>query len=211
MEVVACRTSKINTVFTAAVAVLVPNIFMANTSVKKQMQAQQCGSLGVQGFKINTIFTAAIRGGQTFPKSTEIRNSVAFRAFFSVFFHPCFSVVAESVSEQLLPRTGGLGGQFWLSKESVSTSATDCRIPAPICTKYGLQKSVHVELMDCTLYIKSLANTYIRFKRFLMGRLWPPKQAVVRKRNKTGGCLGWGRAEGGATAWRDVPVRPQRI
>ena len=119
------------------------------------------------------------RGGQTFPKSTEIRNSLAFRAFFSVFFRPCFSVVAESVSEQLLPRTGGLGGQFWLSKESVSTSATDCRIPAPICTKYGLQKSVHVELMDCTLYIKSLVNTYIRFKRFLMGRLWPPKQAVV--------------------------------
>ena len=80
------------------------------------------------------------RGGQTFPKSTEIRNSVAFRAVFSVFFRPCFSVVAESVSEQLLPRTGGLGGQFWLSKESVSTSATDCRIPTPICTKYGLQK-----------------------------------------------------------------------
>ena len=151
------------------------------------------------------------RGGQTFPKSMEIRNSVAFCAFFSVFFRPCFSVVAESVSEQLLPRTSGLGGQFWLSKESVSTSATDCRIPTPICTKYGLQKSVHVELMDCTLYIKSLANTYIRFKRFLMGRLWPPKQAVVRKRNKTGGCLGWGRAEGGASAWRDVPVRPQRI
>ena len=58
----------------------------------------------------------------------------------SVFFRPCFSVVAESVSEQLLQRTGGLGGQFWLSKESVSTSATDCRIPTPICTKYGLQK-----------------------------------------------------------------------
>ena len=38
-------------------------------------------------------------GGQTFPKSTEIRNSVAFLAFFSVFFHPCFSLVAESVSE----------------------------------------------------------------------------------------------------------------
>ena len=82
----------------------------------------------------------ATSGGQTFPKSTEIRNSVAFRAVFSVFFRPCFSVVAESVSEQLLQRTGGLGGQFWLSKESVSTSATDCRIPTPICTKYGLQK-----------------------------------------------------------------------
>ena len=39
------------------------------------------------------------RGGQTSPKSTEIRNSVAFRAVFSVFFRPCFSVVAESVSE----------------------------------------------------------------------------------------------------------------
>ena len=80
------------------------------------------------------------RGGQTFPKSMEIRNSVAFRAVFSFFFCLCFSVVAESVSEQLLQRTGGLGGQFWLSKESVSTSATDCRIPTPICTKYGLQK-----------------------------------------------------------------------
>ena len=93
MEVVACRTSKINTVFTAAVAVLVPeyiygqylceqanvgttmwkfwrarlqkqilyllllwlflfpNIFMANTSVNKQMQAQQCGSCGMQDLK----------------------------------------------------------------------------------------------------------------------------------------------------------------
>ena len=80
------------------------------------------------------------RGGQTFPKSMEIRNPVAFRAVFFVFFRPCFSVVAESVSEQLLQRTGGLGGQFWLSKESVSTSATDCRIPTPICTKYGFQK-----------------------------------------------------------------------
>ena len=65
------------------------------------------------------------RGGQAFPKSTEIRNSVAFRAVFSVFFRPKFFVVAESVSEQLLQRTGRLGGQFWLSKESVSTSATD--------------------------------------------------------------------------------------
>ena len=102
-----------------------------------------------------------IRGGQTFPKSTEIRNSVAFGAVFSVFFRPCFSVVAESVSEQLLPRTGGLGGQFWLSKESVSTSATDCRIPAPICTKYGLQKSVHTELMDCTTNIKFINNTHM--------------------------------------------------
>ena len=80
------------------------------------------------------------RGGQTFPKSTEIRNSVAFCAVFSVFFRPNFSVVAESVSEQLLQRIGGLGGQFWLSKESVSTSGTDCRIPTPIYTKYGLQK-----------------------------------------------------------------------
>ena len=32
------------------------------------------------------------RGGQTFPKSTEIRNSIAFRAVFSVFFRPKFSV-----------------------------------------------------------------------------------------------------------------------
>ena len=33
---------------------------MAKTSVKKQMQAQQCGNCGVQDFKINTIFTAAV-------------------------------------------------------------------------------------------------------------------------------------------------------
>ena len=76
-----------------------------------------------------TVFASEMvvpsRGAQTFPKSTEIRNSVAFRAIFSVFFRPNFSVVAESVSEQLLQHTGGLGGQFWLSKESVSTSATD--------------------------------------------------------------------------------------
>ena len=44
----------------------------------------------------------AARGGQTFPKSTEITNFVAFRAVFSFFFPPNFSVVAESVSEQLL-------------------------------------------------------------------------------------------------------------
>ena len=52
------------------------------------------------------------RGGQTFPKSMEIRNSIAFRAYFSVFFRPCFSLVAKSVSEQLLQCTSGLGGQF---------------------------------------------------------------------------------------------------
>ena len=51
---------------------------------------------------MNAIYAAGSRGGQTFPKSTEIRNSVAFHAVFSVFFRPCFSVVAESVSEQLL-------------------------------------------------------------------------------------------------------------
>ena len=77
----------------------------------------------------------------------EIRNFVTFRAVFSVFFRPFFSVVAESVSEQLLQRTNGLRGQFWLSKESVSTSAMDCRIPTPICTKYGLQK-VHTCKID---------------------------------------------------------------
>ena len=88
----------------------------------------------------DAITTLYARGGQTFPKSTEFRNSEVFRAVFSVFFRPNFFVVAESVSEQLLQRTGGLGGQFWLSKESVSTLATDCRIPTPICTKYGLQK-----------------------------------------------------------------------
>ena len=56
--------------------------------------------------------SAPYRGGQTFPKSTELRNSEFFRVVFSVFFRPNFSVVAESVSEQLLQRTGGLGGQF---------------------------------------------------------------------------------------------------
>ena len=81
-----------------------------------------------------------IRGGQNFPKSMEIRNSIAFLAFFFVFFRLCFSVVAESVSEQLLQLTSVLGGQFWVSKESVSSSAMDCRIPTPICTKYRLQK-----------------------------------------------------------------------
>ena len=106
-----------------------------------------------------------IRGGQTFPKSTEIRNSVAFCAFFSGFFHPFLSMVADSVSEQLLQRTDGLGGQFWLSKESVSTSAMDCRISAPICTKYGLQKSILVSLMDCISYVKYLANTYIQSRK----------------------------------------------
>ena len=106
-----------------------------------------------------------IRGGQTFPKSTEIRNSVAFRAFFSGFFRLFLSVVAESVSEQLLQRIDGLGGQFSLSKESVSTSAMDCRIAALICTKYGLQKSVLVSLMDCISYVKYLANTYIQSRK----------------------------------------------
>ena len=105
------------------------------------------------------------RDGQTFPKSTEIRNSVAFPCGFFRFFRPCFSVVAESVSEQLLQRIGGLGGQFWLSKESVSTSATDCQISAPICTKYGLQKSVLVSLMDCISYVKYLANKYIQSRK----------------------------------------------
>ena len=81
-----------------------------------------------------------IRGGQTFPKSTEITNSVAFCPFFAVRFRALQSVVAESVSEQLLQRTDGLGSQFWLSKESVSTSAMGYGIPTPICTKYGLQK-----------------------------------------------------------------------
>ena len=42
------------------------------------------------------------RGGQTFPKSTEFRNFVAFCPFFVVRFHAFQSVLAESVSEQLL-------------------------------------------------------------------------------------------------------------
>ena len=93
----------------------------------------------VQNEMLDLLCAMQTRVGQTFPKSTEFRSSIAFPAFFSVFFRPFFSVVAESVSEQLLQRTDGQGGQFWLSMESVSTSATDCRIPTPICSKYGLQ------------------------------------------------------------------------
>ena len=148
-------------------------------------------------------------GGQTFPKSTEIRNSVAFRAFFSVFFRPFQSVAADSVSEQLLQlpwRTNVLGGQFWLSKESVSTSATDCRIPAPICTKYGLQKSVHAKLMDCTLYIKSFANTYIGFRKALMGRLWLPKHVVVLFGETNALGQFWLRSSG----WNPIGPVPER-
>ena len=53
------------------------------------------GSL--QNFAINK-YDCGNRGGQTFPKSTEFRNSVAFRPFFGSPFS-CFSVgVAESVS-----------------------------------------------------------------------------------------------------------------
>ncbi|MCG8453452.1 MAG: hypothetical protein MI717_09760, partial [Spirochaetales bacterium] len=79
---------------------------------------------------------------------------------FSLFFRPNFSVVAASVSEQLLQRTGGLGGQFWLSKESVSTSATDCWISAPICTKYGLQK-VRTCKFDGLRLIRQISRKYV--------------------------------------------------
>ena len=71
----------------------------------------------------------------------------------------------------------------------MSTSATETRISAPICTKYGLQKSVLTSLIDCTQYIKSLANTYIEFRRFLMGRLWPPKQHQIASRTSNAGFL----------------------
>ena len=105
-----------------------------------------------------------IRCGQTFPKSTEFRNSMAFHPFFGSPF-PCFSVrIAKSVSLQLLQlprRTNILGGQFWLSNESMSTSAMDYRILAPICTKYRLQKSIQTKLMDCTANIKFFNNTHI--------------------------------------------------
>ena len=47
----------------------------------------------------NVVVGMHNRGGQTFPKSTEVRNSIAFRAFFSDFFRPFESVVADSVSE----------------------------------------------------------------------------------------------------------------
>ena len=110
-----------------------------HAQVDRCIVPEQSEAFGKPG-RVRNCSKVQNRGGQTFPKSTEIRNSVAFRAVFSVFFRPCFSVVAESVSEQLLQCTDRLGGQFWLTKESVSTSATDCRISMPICTKYGLQK-----------------------------------------------------------------------
>ena len=64
-------------------------------------------SLGTSRGPLISVKGIVIRGGQTFPKSMEIRNSVAFHAFFSIFFRPFFSVVAESVSEQLLQRIDG--------------------------------------------------------------------------------------------------------
>ena len=48
--------------------------------------------LGTRTFREGGVMIHWLRGGQTFPKSTEIRNSVAFRAVFSVFFRPNFSV-----------------------------------------------------------------------------------------------------------------------
>ena len=60
--------------------------------------------LGRFGSKLLTIVLNAgisivlYRGGQTFHKSTEFRNSVAFHSFLGSPF-PCFSVrIAESVS-----------------------------------------------------------------------------------------------------------------
>ena len=64
-------------------------------------------------------------------------------------------------------RTDVLGGQFWLRNGSVLTLATDQRISAPICSNYGLQKSVHAKLMDCTANIKIFNNMHIR--RYLFG------------------------------------------
>ena len=66
-----------------------------------ELRHRVLGSYAVQDSPIDHqgACTVCIRGGQTFPKSTEIRNSVAFRAVFSIFFRPNFSVVAESVSE----------------------------------------------------------------------------------------------------------------
>ena len=58
-------------------------------------------------------------------------------------------------------RTDVLGGQYRLSNGSESTSTMDTRISAPICTKYGLQKSVHTKLMDRTANIKFYNNTHI--------------------------------------------------
>ena len=71
----------------------------------------------------------------------------------------------------------------------MSTSAMETRISAPIYTKYRLQKCVLTSLIDCTLYLKSLANTYIEFRRFLMGRLWPPKRHQIASRTSNVGFL----------------------
>ena len=39
---------------------------------------------------VDALHAVCSRGGQTFPKSTEIRNSVAFCTFFSIFFPSVF-------------------------------------------------------------------------------------------------------------------------
>ena len=76
MEVVACRTCKVNIVFTTAVAVFFfPNTFMASISLNKQMQAQQCGSCGVQDLK-NKYSTYSCCASLFSPKS--ISNGFLF-------------------------------------------------------------------------------------------------------------------------------------
>ena len=90
-----------------------------------------------------------------------------------------------------------MGGQFWLSKKSVSMSATDTRISAPICSKYGLQKSVHKCLMDCTAYINSLLQKNLNFWWVLLAAkkghqimfrnppfLFPPRFRVLARRKR---------------------------
>ena len=51
--------------------------------------------------RMNSVVSQTVRcrGGQIFPKSMKIRNSVASRAFFSIRFRAFQSVVADSVSE----------------------------------------------------------------------------------------------------------------
>ena len=62
--------------------------------------------LPVELLKGDESTNAETRGGQTFPKSTEFRNSIAFRPFFGCLF-PCFSVVSHNrfLAVSLAPMT----------------------------------------------------------------------------------------------------------
>ena len=60
MEVVGCRTSKINTVLLLLWLFLFPNVFMASTFVNKQMQHSNVEVVGCRTSKINIVFTVAV-------------------------------------------------------------------------------------------------------------------------------------------------------